>query len=73
VREELEKQNNLDAKAINVSPNGTWTPKLERLLKRKLNDDSEDPSESMQNKLAGRQVGKRNRVEVIVLDDEGDN
>jgi hypothetical protein len=73
VREELEKQNNLDAKAINVSPDGTWTPKLERLLKRKLNDDGKDPSESMQNKLAGRQMGKRNRVEVIVLDDEDDN
>jgi len=59
VREELEKQNILDAKAIIVSPDGTWAPKLERLLKRKLNDDSEDPSESMQNKLAGRQAGKR--------------
>jgi hypothetical protein len=61
VRGELEKQNNLDAKAIIVSPDGTWMPKLERLLKRKLNDVGEDPSEKIQNKLAGRdiqQVGK---------------
>ncbi|PVH67829.1 hypothetical protein DL98DRAFT_636710 [Cadophora sp. DSE1049] len=76
VRGELEKQNNLDAKAIIVSPDGTWMPKLERLLKRKLNDVGEDPSERIQNKLAGRdiqQVGKRNRVEIIVLDDENDD
>jgi hypothetical protein len=81
VRAELEKQNNLDVKAILVAADGTWRPKPEPrpAHKRKSttgeDGDEDGEAERIRKKRSvsaagGPTAGNKAAVEVIELDDD---
>lgn len=73
VRAELEKQNNLEAKAILISPDGAWRVKPDpRPEKRKApyDDDFTDDEEDGSQQHQPREASAKKLVEVIELDDD---
>jgi hypothetical protein len=72
VRNELAKQDNLDVKAILISPDGNWRAKPEpKPQKRKApydDDDSSDDEQPRKNSIGD--ANKKKVVEVIELDDD---
>ncbi|KAF4630616.1 hypothetical protein G7Y89_g7523 [Cudoniella acicularis] len=75
VREELASRNQLDVKAILISPDGNWKPRVEATPKRKASkhpyDDDSTDDEASQQRLPSVPAEKGNNrvVEVIDLDD----
>ncbi|TVY89058.1 Zinc finger MIZ domain-containing protein [Lachnellula willkommii] len=73
VRYELEKQHNLDAKAILISPDGNWRAKPEpKVQKRKAPYDDDSSDDEQPRQQSARETSKKKAVEVIELDDDDD-
>ncbi|TVY41126.1 Zinc finger MIZ domain-containing protein [Lachnellula occidentalis] len=71
VRHELAKQDNLDAKAILISPDGNWRAKPEpKVRKRKAPYDDESSDDEQPRQQSARESSKKKAVEVIDLDDD---
>ncbi|TVY31178.1 Zinc finger MIZ domain-containing protein [Lachnellula hyalina] len=71
VRQELAKQDNLDVKAILISPDGTWRAKLEpKVLKRKAPYDDDSSDDEQPRQRSARETSKKKAAEVIELDDD---
>ncbi|TVY20755.1 Zinc finger MIZ domain-containing protein 2 [Lachnellula arida] len=73
VRYELEKQHNLDVKAILISPDGNWRAKPEpKVQKRKAPYDDDSSDDEQPRQQSARETSKKKAVEVIELDDDDD-
>lgn len=73
VRYELEKQHNLDVKAILISPDGNWRAKPEpKVHKRKAPYDDDSSDDEQPRQQSARETSKKKVVEVIELDDDDD-